>query len=129
MKNKTLQNTNLKILTLTVMVTVFAISCTKKRPAAWPDGEAENVYEIASVESQVPVLTLSGENEATTASFNELQAVGEGNKLKVESALADQKLLPLFSDLFLSGSPGQSESVKFKVGSKFVTAFRLLTNS
>jgi len=114
------------LLVLTAMIVLA--NCTKERPQQWPDGVAEDVYEKSFLNSQTAQITLSTQITSQEDILN-IQAMGEISDLKIEKVETDERLKAMFKDLHTFGSPGASYEVRFDVGVKKLTAFKVLSQN
>lgn len=110
------------------LVLSFLAGCTHERPTQFPDGEQEQVFEIQAIDQTQGTITLSSDlNSTQSYSFNSVQALGESGQYKVNKVNVVEAMKPLFLDFYVFGRPGQTLNVTFKIDSKTVTAYKVLT--
>ncbi len=112
--------TQLTLVAALVLVVVSASGCTGRREAKFPDGAGENLIEIS---------TLQNAEINLTTGRSKLVGGADSDAVPVESLVGPDVVRPMFKDLKITATPGETYPVRIKLSpTEGLTAYRVIND-
>ncbi len=118
---KLLSKTRLMVIALLAM---GLISCTEKRPAKFPDGAGDNIFSISTLKKMR--VTGSTGQEADARIYQSRNVFRPQVLSQFQASSVPGALKPLFDELYLETSTGQSLEFNLEVNEKYITVYQVL---
>ncbi len=106
---------------------ILLSACTKERPAQWPDGVEEGIFDLSVLKNQS--MSIGTGDASVAAELSSYQALGETTEVPVTSAEGDERLKSMFADLKIYGKANAVYTVVFQITRKYLTAHIVIGQS
>ena len=124
-EKREIMKTHNGMIALFIALSISGASCTKQRPAAWPDGVSQTLFTKEEILSS-QIILLTSDEVIPVSEEKSLTAIGEVARVKVISAIGSERLKPLFKNLVIEAAPHSKVEVVFGIDDSFVTAYQVL---